>query len=320
LSPEFTKTEISQSSNLGALLREKREALGFSIKEVELSIRIRSKYIECLEKGLYSSLPNDVYVKGFLKNYADFLQLEYSDILSMYQKEKDLTISKPKKSKSKSKKINNGWALTPKTLIIALIILGAFSVAGFIYWQFRIFAAPPSLEIISPKNNYKTQNGFVDLKGSTNPGSLLFINEVEVQHKEGNFNQRISLLNGTNLLKIKSVNKLGKSTEKSLVIVADIPETGEITGNSGHLLEVSIAAGDLAISVDISLDGGTKIHRFLMPKTSEKFSANEKVFISSTDPKNTLVTVSSQNVIDAKMGLAKWNQEENTLSIDINQF
>jgi len=318
LTPEFTKTEIPHTSNLGELLREKREAMGLSIKEVELSIRIRSKYIDCLEKGLFSFLPNDVYVKGFLKNYCEFLQLDYSDVLAIYLKEKDLFHIKPKKTKINRKKVNSNWYLTPKTLIITFVALSAFLVTAFIYWQFMLFTASPLLNIVNPKNNEKIEKNYVYLMGNTNPGVVLFVNEIKVQHKEGSFNQRISLNKGTNIIMVKAVNKLGKSTENIITIFADIPEVNISEVKKEYPLEVKISALDQAISIDVSIDGGVKEHRFLMPKTNEKFVANEKIIITSTDPKNTLVAVSNEKVIDEKVTLEKWNLEDKTLTLDKN--
>ncbi len=72
---------------IGELLKKERERQGFSIKDVETATRIRAFYIEAIEKGDREALPSDVYVKGFIRNYAQFLQLDESECVQRYQSE-----------------------------------------------------------------------------------------------------------------------------------------------------------------------------------------------------------------------------------------
>ncbi|MEN9203310.1 MAG: DUF4115 domain-containing protein [Thermostichus sp. DG_1_6_bins_120] len=66
---------------LGSLLRQTREARGLTLTEVANDTFIRSQYLQALEQGDLSRLPEPVYVQGFLKRYADYLGLD-GDTLS----------------------------------------------------------------------------------------------------------------------------------------------------------------------------------------------------------------------------------------------
>jgi len=61
---------------IGDTLRRERERQELTVQDVEQGTSIRSIYIEALEKGEYSKLPGEVYAKGFVKNYANFLNLD----------------------------------------------------------------------------------------------------------------------------------------------------------------------------------------------------------------------------------------------------
>lgn len=61
---------------IGALLRERREALGLSLTDVERATRIRQKYLSALEADEWHLLPGEVVGRGFLHNYAAFLKLD----------------------------------------------------------------------------------------------------------------------------------------------------------------------------------------------------------------------------------------------------
>ena len=61
---------------IGALLRRKRRERGLSLQDVEQATKIRTRYLDGLEREDYSALPDAVYVHGFLKTYANFLGLD----------------------------------------------------------------------------------------------------------------------------------------------------------------------------------------------------------------------------------------------------
>lgn len=57
-------------------MRERREAMGVSLAEVEVATRIRQKYLSALEADDWHLLPGEVVGRGFLRNYADYLGLD----------------------------------------------------------------------------------------------------------------------------------------------------------------------------------------------------------------------------------------------------
>jgi len=72
-------------NNLGESLRVKREERGLSLKDVELILSIRVKYLEALETENFDLIPGEVYVKGFLRNYAKYLDLNSEELVQAYK-------------------------------------------------------------------------------------------------------------------------------------------------------------------------------------------------------------------------------------------
>lgn len=70
---------------LGDLLREARESRGLSLERVEEATRIRRVFLEALEEERFDALPGEVYVRGFLRNYARFLGLDPEELLTAYR-------------------------------------------------------------------------------------------------------------------------------------------------------------------------------------------------------------------------------------------
>ena len=72
---------------IGDLLRAERERQGLSVKDIEKATSIRALYIDAIEKGEHKTLPGDAYAKGFVRNYARYLQLDADDIVNKFSEE-----------------------------------------------------------------------------------------------------------------------------------------------------------------------------------------------------------------------------------------
>jgi len=61
---------------IGNSLRETRLRQGLDFPELEHATKIRGKYLRALEDERFELLPSHTYVKGFLRSYADQLDLD----------------------------------------------------------------------------------------------------------------------------------------------------------------------------------------------------------------------------------------------------
>jgi cytoskeleton protein RodZ len=73
-------------ADIGATLREARMRAKIDINEVETRTKIRAKYLRAIENEEWALLPGDVYVKSFLRTYADYLGLDSRQILDDYRR------------------------------------------------------------------------------------------------------------------------------------------------------------------------------------------------------------------------------------------
>jgi helix-turn-helix protein/uncharacterized protein DUF4115 len=63
---------------LGPSLREARLKRGLELDAVQKALRIRRRYLEALEDERFELMPGEVYARGFLREYAEFLGLDSS--------------------------------------------------------------------------------------------------------------------------------------------------------------------------------------------------------------------------------------------------
>ncbi len=68
----------------GPYLRSAREAKGMDLRDAAQQTRISINFLKAIEEEDFAKLPGDVFVKGFLKSYARFLQLSEDDVMKRY--------------------------------------------------------------------------------------------------------------------------------------------------------------------------------------------------------------------------------------------
>lgn len=70
---------------IGDLLRRRREELGLSHGDVYDRIKVRPTYLAMLEEGRFDGHPGEVYFRGFLRSYGDFLGLDGASLVQRYK-------------------------------------------------------------------------------------------------------------------------------------------------------------------------------------------------------------------------------------------
>lgn len=77
---------------VGDTLRIEREKQGLTIADIEKGTSIRALYIQSIEENHYDVIPGEVYLKGFIKSYANFLKLDGPQLVQQYVREKSAPI------------------------------------------------------------------------------------------------------------------------------------------------------------------------------------------------------------------------------------
>lgn len=217
----FSLRKIKTPATLGQKLKRARKRLKLELPEIELSTKIRTKYLKALEADDYNVLPADAYTKGFIIRYAKFLKLDENKALEDYLKQRSLVHSvkndylNPNKS---FKEVN--MIITPK--IFAPIFISIVVISLFVYLAFQIngFAAAPELMISSPDNNSILDKENIEVKGTTSQQAEVYVNEQKIQVAgDGTFVTDYKLLSGINVIQVKSVNKANK--EKSITYTVE---------------------------------------------------------------------------------------------------
>jgi cytoskeletal protein RodZ len=91
--------------DIGNFLKERREAKGISLIEVEKDLKIRKKYLQALEEGNIDAIPGKTYLIGYLRNYSRYLGIDEENINQIIQTYHDLEKKTEDLEKTKEKNI-----------------------------------------------------------------------------------------------------------------------------------------------------------------------------------------------------------------------
>jgi len=69
-------------------LKEARENKNISFEKASEDTRISLKFLKALEEEKYEIFPAEVYLKGFMRIYSEYLGLNSNEIIEDYKKSK----------------------------------------------------------------------------------------------------------------------------------------------------------------------------------------------------------------------------------------
>ena len=154
---------MTDVDKVGNLLLAERKKKGLEIIDVEHATGIRAVYLAALEEGRYSTLPGDVYVKGFIRNYGNYLGLDGAQLVQLYTESLQTdpvvvsTVTVAEKVESSRKKSTQRHIIS--TVVIVLLL--AISAWSLYAWQksspTKQIAAKPEVAAVKPQQQAVVQ-------------------------------------------------------------------------------------------------------------------------------------------------------------------
>ena len=72
-------------NKIGTYLQQHREAKHLTLEQVAEHTGIREPYLAALEEGDFHKIPGDVFIRGFLRNYGNYLGLDGNGLVEAYR-------------------------------------------------------------------------------------------------------------------------------------------------------------------------------------------------------------------------------------------
>ncbi len=132
----------------GQMLAQQREKLGVDIVECADTLKLSVSKVKALESGDDSPFTSEIFIRGYLKNYAKLLNLPVNDILYYYDSQKQQVEGEEiEQARQQSAKKTRWWL----PYFIGLLIVAAwFVVSDYLDSQNQLaLQSDPSTETVS---------------------------------------------------------------------------------------------------------------------------------------------------------------------------
>jgi len=303
----FTQKKV-HSYTLGEQLKNLRSEGRITLSEISRETKIPVKYLEMIEEGRYDSLPPDVYVRGFLKRYADFFGIAPSKIIGLYDREKTIrmNLNGGRKEEVKKKKPVR-YVVSAKMTFAALIFLVVLGGFFYLYRQIGRFAAEPRLVIFNPAGDETIEGNSISISGITDDDAELSINGQPVTvNDRGEFRENILLQEGVNTITIDSVNRFSKTASKKINInskyqapeIAAGGEGGKVSGEEDERkikTSVTLRVDSSPVWISVEADGNLVYSGTMLPGAVQDFEGEKEVRITSGKANKTFIRVNGKD-------------------------
>ena len=213
----FKRKKIKGVETVGAMLQLERKSKKLTIEDVEEATKVRGKYLMAIESGNWNEFPSRVYVYGFVKRYATFLNLDSEKVLGDFRAE--FGTGRANFLSKKTSTALDRIVITPRFLIITTVVVLVIALLGYIFVSAEKISRPPEIEIIAPKEEVTTL-AEITIEGKTLGTAIVEINgQIVTVDDKGYFKQKTTLNEGVNLFEIDAKSRMGKQSTKQVKIL-----------------------------------------------------------------------------------------------------
>ena len=210
-------------AKLGELLRAQRERKGITLEQAAEDTRIREKFLAALESGDHLGLPGAVYTKGFLRNYADYLDLDSTELIGLYAAERGGTPEPVRDFEPMRPIMRRNVLISPAILVPVVVLAAVVLFVGYLSYQFAAFATPPRIEVLDPAGDTLAEKPEYVVRGRTVPGARVTIRVFPGPETiadirpaaDGSFSATIQLRPGPNHIEVQVLDTAGKVNQVS---------------------------------------------------------------------------------------------------------
>ena len=71
--------------NFGSYLKHERELRGVPLEEISGATKIHIRFLQALEENKFDELPGEVFIKGYIRSYANIIGSDVEEVLNIYK-------------------------------------------------------------------------------------------------------------------------------------------------------------------------------------------------------------------------------------------
>ncbi len=112
--------------DFGSYLKHERKSKGVSLEEISESTKIHIRFLKALENNSFDELPGEVFIKGYIRSYANIIGFDVEEMLDFYKESVESKNQENIPIKTSSVKTQSKTLLTFGLLILVVV--------GLLFW------------------------------------------------------------------------------------------------------------------------------------------------------------------------------------------
>ncbi len=276
-----------QPTTFGAILRDARLGLGRSLQDAERQTRILARHLSALESGEFHLLPSGIYARGFVYNYANWLQLNPQEMVRLFNEARGEpeAVYRPQPI---GRQVNTSGPFSPNFVVIIFATLVLSFVAA---WGYSLLVkTPPKKPIIDVPTVAATPTALV--------GASALIGTAAITPNAGSGTSTIRIQTPSGTAPGTTVATAGTVVTGTVVTGTVVPATGPAnatvspTATAATSLKVSITSS-VKSWVEIYTDGDktAKTVGYINPGETRAIEAKQTVTIYCGKPDNVTYSI-----------------------------
>lgn len=192
-------------------LKEARLKKKLSLKQMEKETKIKKDFINSIEKGEWSSLPEYFVTLGFVKTLAKYLNVSEENATAIFRRDyptdaRNLFVNPKPDLKVRS-------FMNPKVFMVVASVFIGILFLGYLAYQYYLYISPPKLVVFSPTENQEVYENELSVIGKTQDDATLKVNNQQVLVTEsGDFVDKIEVDENTKQVVFIARSRYGKET------------------------------------------------------------------------------------------------------------
>jgi cytoskeleton protein RodZ len=260
-------------TTFGAILRDARLGLGRSLQDAERQTRILARHLAALENGEFQLLPSGIYARGFVYNYANWLQLNPQEMVRLFNEAR----GEPEVAytpQAVGRGVNTSGPFSPNFVVVifATLILSVVAAWGYSL----IVQSPPKKPIIDVATVAATPTAIASVSSVAGVSTPSVASSITAA----------SITTGT----IRAPSPTTGATDTSAP--SPVTTTATVAATAATSLDVTIkASGKSWVEAYVDGDTTAKFKGFINPGDTQNIQAKQTILLIVGAPDYVTYTV-----------------------------
>lgn len=196
---------------VGTILKQARDRKRLTRQQIAYQTKIKERFLAALEEGNLQALPNYSIAQGFARSYARMVGVDPGLALALLRRDFPQEAAG---SRAQEMRLSGRPVWTPRTTIVAVLVVALAAASFYLVRQYILFAAPPFLGVNVDKSEEQ-----VLVSGKTSPSATVQVDSKTILvEKDGTFRVTFAKSEIGETLTVTATSRSGKETTRAVPV------------------------------------------------------------------------------------------------------